>query len=105
MMGNQTAHITSDIDPILLQRASRILKTLGHPTRLAIIDVLSEGELNVTEIQHAIDEPQAITSQHLRLMESRDILVSRKEGVQVFYQLKDAFITKILGCIRTCGLG
>ena len=92
------------LDSNLLQKASRVLKTLGHPTRLAIIEVLESGERNVTDIQNAIGEPQAITSQHLRLMENRDILVSRKDGVQVYYSLKDQFITQILNCIRRCDL-
>lgn len=93
-----------NLEPDILQRASVILKTLGHPLRLSIIDTLAGGERNVTEIQEAIGEPQAITSQHLRLMERRNILVSRKDGVQVFYRLKDQFITKILECVRSCGM-
>ncbi len=92
------------LDSELLQKASRVLKTLGHPTRLAIIEVLENGEKKVGDIQEAIGEPQAITSQHLRLMENRDILISRKEGVQVYYSLKDKFITQILNCIRRCDL-
>ncbi|MEJ2051753.1 MAG: metalloregulator ArsR/SmtB family transcription factor [Calditrichota bacterium] len=72
--------------------------------RLAIIDTLADGERNVSDIQESIGEPQAITSQHLRLMERRNILSSRKEGVQVFYHLRDVFITKILECVRSCGI-
>jgi len=96
--------LVKSLEPDILQRASAILKTLGHPLRLAIIDTLADGERNVTDIQAAIGESQAITSQHLRLMERRNILVSRKDGVQVFYRLKDQFITKILECVRSCGM-
>ncbi|MCF7803830.1 MAG: metalloregulator ArsR/SmtB family transcription factor [Candidatus Marinimicrobia bacterium] len=94
---------TTSLDPEQMQHAARVLKTLGHPTRLAIIETLEEGERNVTDIQETIGEPQAITSQHLRLMESREILTSRRDGVQVYYDLKNKFITQILECIKGCG--
>ena len=94
----------AQLDPETMQKAARILKTLGHPVRITILEALENGELNVSQIQERIGESQAITSQHLRLMESRDILISRQDGVQVFYRVKDQFITKILGCIRSCGL-
>lgn len=96
--------VETKIEPETMQKAATILKTLGHPVRIAIIEVLEDGEMNVSEIQDEIGESQAITSQHLRLMESRDIVISRRQGVQVFYRLRDEFITKILGCIRSCGL-
>jgi ArsR family transcriptional regulator len=96
--------IQTTLEPAKLQKAAAVLKTLGHPVRIAIIDALERGELNVTEIQETINEPQAITSQHLRLMEERDILKSRKDGVQVFYSLRDKFIQQILGCIKQCGI-
>ena len=91
------------IDAEQLQHAASVLKTLGHPARLAIIEVLEDGPHNVTNIQEAIGESQAITSQHLRLMETRDILSSERNGVQIYYQLKDQFITQILECVKSCG--
>jgi len=96
--------IETTLEPAKLQKAAVVLKTLGHPVRLSIIEALEHGELNVTDIQETINEPQAITSQHLRLMQERDILKSRKDGVQVFYSLKDKFIQQILRCIKSCGI-
>jgi len=96
--------IETTLEPDKLQKAAVVLKTLGHPVRIAIIEALEHGELNVTEIQETITEPQAITSQHLRLMEERDILKSHKDGVQVFYSLRDNFIQQILRCIKQCGI-
>jgi len=95
-----TKHDTLSID--MIERAARILKSLGHPTRLAIVEILYNDEKNVTDIQTALGLPQAVTSQHLRFMERRDILKSRREGVQVFYRLKDEFITQILECVQRC---
>ncbi len=94
----------TEIEPAVMQKAAKVLKTLGHPVRIAIIEALKDEELKVSDIQERIGEPQAITSQHLRLMENREILSSRRDGVQVFYRLRDEFITKILECIRSCGI-
>lgn len=96
--------IETSLNPEKVQKAAKVLKTLGHPTRISILESLQDGEMNVTDIQNNINEPQAITSQHLRLMEEREILKSRREGVQVFYSLRDEFINRILGCIQQCGL-
>ena len=67
---------------------SEILKALGQPTRLKIIDFLRSGERCVCEIFPAIREEQSNTSRHLNLMVSSGILVRRKEGVKIFYAVK-----------------
>ena len=70
------------------QIRAEILKTLGQPTRLKIIDFLLEGERCVCEIFPAIGEEQSNTSRHLNLMVSTGILSRRKEGVKIFYAVK-----------------
>lgn len=75
---------------------AEILKTLGQPTRLKIIDFLREGERCVCEIFPAIGEEQSNTSRHLNLMVSAGILFRRKEGVKIFYALKHPEILQIV---------
>lgn len=67
---------------------AEILKALGQPTRLKIIDLLRNGERCVCEIFPAISEEQSNTSRHLNLMVSSGILSRRKEGVKIFYAVK-----------------
>jgi len=67
---------------------AEILKTLGQPTRLKIIDFLRDGERCVCEIFPAIGEEQSNTSRHLNLMVSTGVLCRRKEGVKIFYAVK-----------------
>ena len=75
---------------------AEILKTLGQPTRLKIIDFLRDGERCVCEIFPAIGEEQSNTSRHLNLMVSTGILFRRKEGVKIFYALKHMEIMEIV---------
>jgi DNA-binding transcriptional ArsR family regulator len=75
---------------------AEILKTLGQPTRLKIVDFLRDGERCVCEIFPAIGEEQSNTSRHLNLMVSSGILFRRKEGVKIFYALKHPEIMEII---------
>lgn len=65
-----------------------ILKALGQPTRLKIIDFLRAGERCVCEIFPAIGEEQSNTSRHLSLLLSVGILTRRKEGLKIYYAIK-----------------
>lgn len=66
-----------------------ILKTLGQPTRLKIVDLLAQGERCVCEIYPAIGEEQSNTSRHLNLMVTNRILARRKEGPKIYYAIRD----------------
>jgi len=75
---------------------AEILKALGQPTRLKIIDFLRDGERCVCEIFPAIGAEQSNTSRHLNLMVSSGILFRRKEGVKIIYALKHPEILEIV---------
>lgn len=65
-----------------------ILKALGQPTRLKIVDFLRDGERCVCEIFPAISEEQSNTSRHLNLLLNVGILSRRKEGLKIYYAIK-----------------
>lgn len=82
---------------------ARVLKTVGHAERLAIIELLRGGEMSVNEVAEAIGAKQAITSHHLNLMRDNGILYDRREGVKVFYGIENQTVIKLLDCIhRNC---
>ena len=90
-----------DIEADRVQDTARMLRCLGHPVRLRIIDLLErDGELIVSDIQEALDLEQAAASQHLGLMRDKGILARRREGVNVYYRIGDPRAYKILDCIR-----
>ncbi len=84
-----------------IQNAANMLRSIGHPVRLKIIELLDgEGELHVTAIYEALGLQQALASQHLSLMRDRGILASRREGSHVYYRIADPRVTKVIECIH-----
>jgi DNA-binding transcriptional ArsR family regulator len=93
---------TPDIDPEVVQETARMLRCLGHPVRLAILDHLDRaGESTVTEIHEALDIGQAVCSQHLSLLRDRHALSRRRDGVNVLYSIADERAQKVLACLRS----
>ena len=75
---------------------AEILKAIAQPTRMKIIDFLTDGERCVCEIFPAIDEEQSNTSRHLNMMQSCGVLARRKEGIKIMYRLKHPEVLEIL---------
>ena len=91
------------ISVAMVQDAARVLRCIGHPVRLRIIELLdSRGELNVTAIRDALGLEQAVTSQHLNLMRDKRILTARRDGVNVFYEINDEKVVRVIECLRAC---
>ena len=86
-----------------LQMASAILKSVSHPIRLQIVDLLDKNSyLSVNEICYKISVEQSLTSHHLSKMRQSDILGTRKDGQRVFYYLKLKLLTNLLACMAHC---
>lgn len=93
--------VTIGVDTV--QDAARVLKCIGHPVRLRIIELLdNEGEKSVSEIREAVGLEQATTSQHLNLMRDKGILTARRDGVNVFYDISDEKVVRVIDCLRSC---
>jgi DNA-binding transcriptional ArsR family regulator len=80
----------------LFENQAQILKALGQPTRLQILDLLKEGERCVCEIFPAINQEQANVSKHLSIMKQAGLLESRKEGLRVLYRIKNDEILQLI---------
>jgi ArsR family transcriptional regulator len=78
-----------------------IFQALAHPTRIAIVELLRDEErVPVGAIHDRLGLEQANISQHLAVLRSRQIVVSRKDGNQVFYSLRDRVIGRVLDLMR-----
>lgn len=84
----------------LRQFKAEIFQALAHPTRIAIIDLLRDGELTVSWFVERLELEQANLSQHLAVLRARQIVATRKVGNQVFYSVRDPLIWKILDLMR-----
>jgi len=78
------------------ENLARCLKAMAHPLRLKIILFLDNQERSVGEIETCVGSSQSNISQHLGIMRDKHILISRKEGNQIFYSLKDGRILPLL---------
>jgi len=72
-----------------------LFSALSDPTRLRIISVLLEGELNVGEIAARLTMTESAVSHQLRGLRQMKLLRSRKNGRQVYYALDDDHVTKL----------
>jgi ArsR family transcriptional regulator len=78
-----------------------VFQALASPTRIAIIELLrDEKEVPVSQIHERLGLEQANASQHLAVLRSKQIVVGRKMGNQVFYSLRDPILGKILDLMR-----
>lgn len=79
---------------------ARIIKAMAHPSRLMIIDALSEGEKCVCELRDLVGSDISTVSKHLALMREAGIVTDRKVGQQVFYSLRVPCILNFFGCVE-----
>ena len=86
-----------------LEKAAYILKTIAHPTRLAIISILNEHQqLPVNEVCKLLKGEQSVISHHLINMKLKGLLTACKSGNQVYYSLKETNLLQIINCVGNC---
>lgn len=85
---------------ILRQFKASVFQALAHPTRIAIVEVLRDGELPAGTIIDRLELEQANASQHLSVLRAKHIVVSRKAGNQVFYSVRDPLLIEVLDIMR-----
>ena len=74
-------------------------KALSHPTRIKILSYLERGERCVCEIVPFLEDEQSNVSRHLAVLRRAGILSRRKEGVSVYYRVKDEKVFEILALV------
>ena len=84
----------------LRQFKADIFQALAHPTRIAIVEILRDGELPASVIIERLGVEQANASQHLAVLRSRQIVLNRKEGNQVFYSIRNPLLIDVLDIMR-----
>ena len=83
------------------ESAADCLRTLAHPHRLRIIQLLLEGRYTVGELAEKCGLPSHMASEHLRLMQRCGFLQSEREGRKRFYFVVEPHLETILSCV--CG--
>src|ERR1043165_7565540 len=94
------ANILEYVSDALRQFKSEIFQGLAHPTRIAIVELLREGELSAGKIIDRLHIEQANASQHLAVLRAKRIVVSRKVGNQVYYSIRARAMTEVHETLR-----
>ncbi|MGE0460557.1 MAG: ArsR/SmtB family transcription factor [Vicinamibacterales bacterium] len=79
---------------------AQIFQALAHPTRIAIVEALRDGELAAGALGARLGLEQANLSQHLAVLRSKAVVVSRKAGNQVYYALRDPVLGQVLDLLK-----
>lgn len=84
-----------------LEARAGVLKAMAHPTRLFILEQLSEKECCVCELTEMVGVDVSTISKHLTVLRNSGIIAADKRGNQVFYTLRTPCILNFLGCVET----
>jgi DNA-binding transcriptional ArsR family regulator len=82
-------------DPVHEVKAN-LIRVLGHPARVRILELLREEELSVGALLVALELDSGGTSQHLAALRRIGLVESRREGTSVYYRVDDAHVFDLL---------
>ena len=82
------------------QKASELMKTLGHKDRLMVLCHLTSGEKSVGELAKLLDIPQSPLSQHLARMRKESLVTTRREAQTIYYSIASEAAARIVGLMH-----
>ena len=83
-----------------LKQAAECLKTLAHPHRLRMVQMLLHGRYTVGELADACGIASHMASEHLRLMQRCGFLRNSKEGRKAYYEIAELHLKNIMSCVE-----
>lgn len=97
-MANKTKTKLTSLEA--LGQAAECLRTLAHPHRLRIVQMLLQGRFTVGELAEACEIPSHMASEHLRLMQRCGLLGQEKDGRFVYYAIAEPHLASIMRCVE-----
>jgi ArsR family transcriptional regulator len=85
----------TELDELVAAQVAELFSALGDTSRIRIIALLSEAEMNVSELADHVGLTQSAVSHHLRHLRQMRLVRTRKDGRRVYYHLDDEHITDI----------
>ena len=83
-----------------LEQAAGCLRTVAHPHRLRMIQMLLGGNYTVGESAEACDIPPSGASEHLGKMRDRGLLIGKRQGRSIYYEISEQGLGSIMDCIE-----
>ncbi len=78
---------TNAVETEIFERQASICKAFAHPIRIHLLDMLGKRECGFAELQHAIGVSKTNLSQHLAILKSAGVVLTRRDGKQVYASL------------------
>ena len=79
-----------------MEHLAEYFKVFSEPNRLAVLEALRQGPLNVRAVVEATGLSQALVSKHLKLLTIAGVVQRRPEGALVFYAVNDKAVFKLI---------
>lgn len=79
---------------------AKVLKAMAHPSRLFMIEELSQQERSVGELADMIGADTSTVSKHLSVLKNAGLVTDEKRGNSVFYTLRVPCVTQFMGCVE-----
>ena len=79
-----------------MEALAEYLKVFSEPNRLAVLEALLDGPLNVSAVVDKTGLSQALVSKHLKLLTIAGVVLRRPEGSLVFYDVSDERVFQLL---------
>ena len=83
-----------------LSHAAECLRTLAHPHRLRMAEMLLQGRYTVGQLAEACDITSPVASGHLRLLQRCGMFAAERDGRNVYYRVTEPCLRDIMACIR-----
>lgn len=85
----------------IYQLKAEFFKTLGHPARIRILELLADSDLSVGELLPELGLEASHLSQQLAVLRRAGVVVARKQGSHVIYSLRSPDLVRLLDLART----
>ncbi len=92
--------VLSGLSMAAMQRSAGMLRVLGHPVRLKLIELIAQRPYTVTELQRLLGQPHNAISQHLNKLKAHDLVHSQRSGRYVRYSTTHTGVIGILRAIH-----
>jgi len=91
---------TTDFSRPLAHVKADLFKALAHPARVRALEVLADGERNVSDLQAEVGIESSHLSQQLGVLRRAGLVTTRREGSSVYYAIKDPLVVELLAAAK-----
>ena len=80
---------------------AQVFKALAHPSRLLIVDEVTQSERCVRELTDLVGADMSTVSKHLSVLKAAGVVEDERRGAQIWYRLRMKCVSKFFGCVES----